>query len=355
MERTTWVEVSESALGANFAAVERHVGVPVCAVVKANAYGHGLVPAARVFVRSGAAMLAVARLEEARALREAGIDVPILILIPIPDPSEAVELDCAITIGSESEIAALPSGARAHLKVDTGMGRLGVRPAQALDAARAIAARATLTGIFTHFADAAGGSGPRQLERFGEVVRALHDDGIEAPAHAANSAAVCALPRARFDMVRPGTLLYGQHPAGGRAPFALAETFVWYARVAEVHSVPAGSTVGYGSEWRAPRAVRIATLPVVYADGFLVEPDARSDTARTIARRSGTLALRAIGAGQARRRVWFGDRAASVVGRVAMQATTVSLEGLDDVVAGAVARIPARRLLVSSTIERVYV
>src|SRR5437588_850821 len=155
MDRSTWVEVEVSALKHNFGLVSEHAGVPVCAVVKANGYGHGIVIAARAFAREAAA-LAVTRTEEAAILREAGIDARILILAPAPNPHEAVKLDCEISVGSPDQVANVPAGARAHLIVDTGMGRLGVQESDVVDAARAIAGRATLASVWTHFADAAG-------------------------------------------------------------------------------------------------------------------------------------------------------------------------------------------------------
>lgn len=347
MDATTWVEVSEKALRDNYAAVARYTGVPVCAVVKANGYGHGIVNAARAF--SDASMLAVTRLEEARAIRDAGIDTPILILMPVTDVRAAVALRCEVTVGSVDDIAALPTEARAHLKIDTGMGRLGVAPADAEAAARAITERAGLAGVSTHFADAAGASGAKQLAVFRSVVTTLRHAGMAARFHAANSAAALALPDARFDMVRVGTLLYGQDPPGARAPFPLSETFTWYARVVAVRSLPRGATVGYGSEYATNRPMQVATIPVGWADGFAVEPSARPPGARN--------AARALKHAVARdpRVVWFGDRAAPVLGRIGMQAITVGIDGVDDVRSGSVARIPARRLMVSPLIERVIV
>ncbi len=181
MDRSTWVEVDVSALKHTFGLVSEHAGVPVCAVVKANGYGHGLVIAARAFART-AAMLAVTRIEEATALREAGLDARILILAPVTDPRNAMKLDCEISVGSPAQVANVPAGARAHLIVDTGMGRLGLSEEDVVDAARAVGARATLGSVWTHFADAAGHSGPGQLARFESVVRALRTAGISAPA-----------------------------------------------------------------------------------------------------------------------------------------------------------------------------
>lgn len=354
MEPTTWVEVSLGALEANLRAVREHAGVPVCAVVKANAYGHGLVRVADALARAGAAMLAVTRIEEARELRDGGVDSPVLLLMPPPDVAMATKLGCAIPVASLDDIDLVPRDARVHLKVDTGMGRLGVRPDEVPAAVRRIAERATLEGVWTHLAAAAGPGGRAQLERFLNVRRVVESLGIGCLFHAANSAATLALPEARMDLVRVGTLLYGQNPPGATAPFPLRETFRWYARVASVRRLAAATAVGYGSEWRAPRPVRVATIPVGYADGFAVEPLGRTESVRDAFRLGGRVAATALGRRASSRCVWFGERRAPVVGRVAMQAITVSLDGLDDVTAGSVAQIPARRLLVSPAIERMY-
>jgi alanine racemase len=354
MDRSTWVEIDVPALKHNFSLVSEHAGVPVCAVVKANGYGHGLVIAARAFARE-AAMLAVTRIEEARALRDAGVDERIFILAPVSDPQEAGKLDCEISIGSPDQVASVPSGARAHLIVDTGMGRLGVRPEEVAEAARTIAARATLASVWTHFADAAGPSGRSQLQRFNEVASALRTVGITVPVHASNSAGTLALPGARFDMVRVGTLLYGQNPPGVHAPWTSRDPFAWYARVVAVRTIPSGSSIGYGSEWRAKRPTRVATLPVGYNDGFLLEPAARTESVRESARAAVRIAARATGVRQSPRAVYFGDRRAPVVGRIGMQLVTVNVDGIPDVREGSVARVPGRRLLVDPAIERVAI
>jgi alanine racemase len=353
MKPTTWVEVSLSALEQNLRAVRAHAGVPVCAVVKANAYGHGLLECARVFERSGAAMLAVTRIEEAGALRDAGIDAPILLLTPPPDAAEAVKVGCAVTVAAASDVERLPRDAHVHLKVDTGMGRLGASPDEAVEVARRIADWATLDAVWTHFADAAGRSGRRQLERFLAVRDEVRAAGLAPLFHAANSAATVALPGACLDMVRVGTLLYGQLPSGvPRAPLPLREAFAWYARVAAVREVPAGAAIGYGSEWRARRRTRVATLPVGYADGLALEPVARSASVGEAARAGGRVAAAMVTPERSLRAVYFGEQRAPVLGRVAMQEVTVSLEGVDGVDVGSIARIPCRRLLVNPQIER---
>jgi len=352
-ERSTWVEVSPAALQANLLAVAAHVDVPVCAVVKANGYGHDTVIAARAFVRGGARTLAVTRIEEARALRDAGIDATVLILMPVPDIAEAIKLDCEITVGSVDEITSLPAEAKVHLKVDTGMGRLGVTPAEAISAAEAIAARATLSAVWTHLADGAGPTGRAQVQLFADVVATLRRAGMVFTAHCANSPAVLKRPEARFDMVRVGTLLYGMDPPGAKVPWPAHEALRWYARVALVRTLPAGTTVGYGSEWTAAHPTRVATLPIGYADGFMLEPQARTESMRESVRALARATAIAVGRRPSPRAVFFGDRRAPVIGRVAMQATTVDVNDLPHVTVGSLARVPARRLTISPLIERI--
>lgn len=364
--KTSWVEISLGALQANYGTVRKHAGTAVCAVVKANAYGCGLVECATVFHRAGARMIAVTRIEEARELRDAGVAADVLMLAPPPHGAigAAIDMNCALPLGDGSDVeryaeVAKAAGrpARIHLKIDTGMGRLGVRPEHAPAIASRIAASddLSLEGVWTHFADAAGPSGRAQLDRFLAVRSALGRYAPRALLHAANSAATITLPAARLDMVRVGTLLYGQSPAGADAPFPLKDPFAWHATVVSVRELPAGATVGYGSEWKARAPTRVATIPIGYADGFGLEPAARSESITEAARLGGKVAAVALGRKQSPRFVWFGDRKAPVVGRIAMQEITVQVDDIPGVAIGTVARIPARRLVVTPSIERVYV
>jgi alanine racemase len=273
-------------------------------------------------------------------------------------------MNCALPLGDGSDVeryaeVAKAAGrpARIHLKIDTGMGRLGVRPEHAPAIASRIAASddLSLEGVWTHFADAAGPSGRSQLDRFLAVRSALGRYAPRALLHAANSAATIALPAARLDMVRVGTMLYGQSPAGADAPFPLKDPFAWHATVVSVRELPAGATVGYGSEWKARAPTRVATIPIGYADGFGLEPAARSESITEAARLGGKVAAVALGRKQSPRFVWFGDRKAPVVGRIAMQEITVQVDDIPGVAIGTIARIPARRLVVTPSIERVYV
>jgi alanine racemase len=359
----TWVEVRRDALRANLAAVQAHAGVPVCAVVKANGYGHGLVEAARTFADAGAAMLAVSRLEEARAIREAGIDARLLILLPGVDPRDAVAVRAEIVLDDTTVIPDVPPGVPVHLKIDTGMSRLGIRCDRALDAAAALARIGALAGVMTHFANAAQtngrANGIAQLALFSEVVERLRAAGIDAPAHAANSAAMLALPGARFDLVRIGTLLYGQDPVGVVTPWVHAAPFTWYAKVASVRALEAGASVGYGSEWTASRPTAAATIPVGWADGFATDVVARTPTTReTLARTARTLRAarhddrHVIAVAHPDGTPLEEPARLPVLGRVAMHATTVADPG-GILQRGSLVRIPARRISVSASIPRI--
>ncbi|MGB8202349.1 MAG: alanine racemase [Pseudonocardiaceae bacterium] len=364
--KTSWVEVSRGALQANFEAVSTHAGTAVCAVVKSNAYGSGLVECARIFHHAGARMVAVTRVEEARELRDAGVTADILVLAPPLREALglAITMDCALVLSDGGDVEpyaaaakAVGRRARVHLKIDTGMGRLGVRPEHAPGIASRVALsdNLSLEGVWTHFADAGGPTGRQQLDTFLGVRSILHHYAPRAIMHVANSAGTIALPDARLDMVRVGTLLYGQDPVGAHAPFALRDPFTWLAAVVSVRELPAGQPVGYGGEWRAKVPTRVATLPIGYADGFGLQPAARSESISEAARIGARVAAVALGGRPSPRFVWFGERKAPVVGRIAMQEVTVRVDGIAGVEPGSIARIPARRLLVGAGIERVYV
>lgn len=349
---TTWVEVKTSALQANLEAVRGYAGVPVCPVVKANAYGHGLPGTARIFAESGAEMIAVGRPEEVHTLRDSGFAGRILLMTPALDPEG---LDCELTAASSADLERIPNGAAVHLKVDTGMGRYGFRPADVIAAATTLGDRAELKTIWTHFSGARGEAGTSQLERFRNVVEETKKAGLDCEFHAANSRALLTWRGSHFDMVRVGTLLYGENLSGMKSPFELQPAFTWYARTTGIRLVRRGEAVGYGGEWSPRRPTRVATLPIGYADGLTVQPFSRAESLAEAVRVGGGIALLSLGRRPSQRVVWFGDRPAPIVGRIAMQAISVSLEGLDDVEVGTPARIPARRLLVNPSIERVYV
>lgn len=285
MIRRTRVEVDLAAIIANARAVHALTKADVFAVVKADGYGHGAVAVAQALMRAKAAAgFAVSLVEEGVALREAGITAPVLVMGPSQHGGEDEMVMAGMTpvIGSPEDLDAIASVAQrrqraieAHLKVDTGMGRLGV----AMDRAAELAVMAAnngvqLVGLMTHFAcaDSDDPADPHsmtreQLARFAVVDRAVVAAGAPIRIrHAANSSGALMFPEARFDLVRAGIAIYGN----GRWPDGAAHTSAMrlVSEVAQLRTVAPGTSVGYGALWRAERESRVAVLPVGYADGL---------------------------------------------------------------------------------------
>lgn len=254
----------------------------ILAVVKADAYGHGAIPVGMCLEQAGADCLAVALPEEGIELREAGVRCAILLLGPLdPDQFRTIfeyRLIPTLTewpILDELEKAAARRGARLpfHLKVDTGMGRLGVLPESlpgGLERLRELK-MCRLAGIFSHLACAEEASNPHtgwQRRRFEEALRTLKTGGIRVPmAHLANSAAILDHPDCLLQAVRPGILLYGCHPSESSSRMELEPVLQFRTRVLGLKEVPPGTPIGYGSTFRTRRPSRIAILPAGYHDG----------------------------------------------------------------------------------------
>jgi alanine racemase len=281
--RSTVADVDLDAIAANVAAVRAHAGADVIAVVKADAYGHGAEAVAETCFEAGSVMLAVATVEEGLALREGGVNGPVLVLFGPTDASEvghAVAQGLVLTVWdlprarAVSEAAsALRRTARVHFKVDTGLTRLGAPASEAATRYRAIRAlpNVEVDGIFTHFAtaDEPDISNDRaQLARFREVLGTL----AERPrlVHAAASGGLAAFgPIEGINAVRPGLAIYGLHAAPHLVKaLELRPALSWRSRIHRLADVPKGTGVSYGHEYRLPRDGRIATVPVGYGDGL---------------------------------------------------------------------------------------
>ncbi|MBN1138886.1 MAG: alanine racemase [Anaerolineae bacterium] len=287
--RPTWVEVDLEAIAHNVRRIVEMVGpkVLVLAVLKADGYGHGAIRVARTALNNGARYLGVASINEGTALRRAGITAPILVLgyTPAWQARELVLHSLSATVFNLDIARALSRAAAdlngrvpTHIKVDTGMGRLGLLPDEVLPFVLELQRlpNLALEGIFTHFsvADSDPDYTRWQLNRFQQVVEALAKAGIRPPlAHAANSAAVLALPESHLDMVRPGIALYGLHPSPEvRCPPDFRPALRFKTQVAQVKTLPPGSYVSYGNTYQTSGEQRIAVIPVGYADGFRRAP-----------------------------------------------------------------------------------
>jgi alanine racemase len=282
--RAARADVDLTAVAHNVDALRRAVAPALlCAVVKADGYGHGAIAVSEAAIAAGADWLAVALVEEGAVLRKAGIQAPILLLSQprLADLAAVVRYDLRVTIHSSmaAELLAVVARdqgriARVHLKVDTGMNRVGVAPADALAVAREIERRPELEleGVFTHCAVADEPDNPFtdvQLDRFEVVLDQLADAGISpALRHAANSATAIVHPRGRYDLVRAGISVYGIPPAPGLAvELDLRPAITVRAEVSMVKRVPAGEGISYGLRYRTERETTVATVPIGYADG----------------------------------------------------------------------------------------
>ncbi len=282
--RPAWAEVDLGAVAHNVAVLASVVApAQLCAVVKANGYGHGAVPVARAAVAAGAAWLAVALVDEGVELRAAGLTAPILVLSEprAEEMARVVAEGLTATVYTIDGVAALAEAARrwgttagVHLKVNTGMNRVGAQPAEVLALATAVASDPVLhlDALWTHCAVADEPDHPftdEQLARFRAAVAELEGAGLRPPLlHAANSAAALTRPDARFDLVRAGIAVYGIDPAPALAGAAdLRPALSLHARVTHVKRVSAGERVSYGLRHRFGRDATVATVPLGYADG----------------------------------------------------------------------------------------
>jgi alanine racemase len=338
LDGRTWAEVSLGALGQNFHAIQKHVGtgVTICAVVKADGYGHGAVECARALESEGAQWLGVTDAAEGLALRGAGVKARILLMTGIWKGEEGgiVAQNLTPTIWEPWHIELLERAARkrqsdlplhrlpVHLKIDTGMNRLGASK-EALPRLCEMLAKCehlTLEGVSTHFASAEvldAEDAVRQMKRFEEGLALLRNCGLRPPlVHMGNSAAMSARPETWKTMVRPGIALYGYSLAftRGGEPAAVASlplhpVLSWKTRVLTVKEVAAGQAVGYMGTFVTKARSRIAVLPVGYADGY---PRLLSNRARVIVR----------------------GEYAPVVGRVSMDLTIVDVSRISGVAVG---------------------
>ena len=333
--RPTWAEVSLGTLRQNFRIVQKHIGdgVTICAVVKADAYGHGAVECARALEEEGARWFGVTSLDEAIPLREAGIHTRILLMTGFwrGEEEEIVHLKLTPTVWEIEQIALLEKAAShldahhpIHLKVDTGMGRLGVSPEDLPELCAVLKASNHLVveGLSTHLASSEVLDAPsveQQLKALDEVSRFLENEGIHPPlVHAANTGAVISRRESWNTMVRPGAALYGYYMPFERAGrevsgkglrLAVKPALTWKTRVLSLRDVKANQALGYGGTYVTKAPARIAVLPVGYADGF----------------------NRAL---SSRGRVIVGEQYAPIVGRISMDLTLVDVTGLPDVAVG---------------------
>ncbi len=283
-QRPTRIVVDLDALTHNLRSIRAHAGVPVMGIVKANAYGHGLVPVALHLQAQGIEQLGVAFLEEGVALRQAGITIPILVLGGIfgPQVAQFIVHDLEITVSSLDKLRQVEAAAQAlgrkaviHLKVDTGMERIGVHSYSAAPFIEAAVASkwCVLKGIYSHLAcadDPQSSMTRLQVERFHEACAHFTRIGAPMPLrHLANSGGVLHFPETHQDMVRPGILLYGVLPDPASLPAVdVKPVLSLVSQVVYFKVVKAGNPVSYGATWTPVEDTRVVTIPIGYGDGY---------------------------------------------------------------------------------------
>jgi alanine racemase len=333
--RPTWAEVSLGALRHNFRTVQKHIGagVTICAIVKADAYGHGAVECSRALEAEGAQWFGVTSLDEAIPLREAGIRGHILLLTGFwrGEEEEIVRLKLTPTVWEPAQIELLEDAAAdldvkqpVHLKVDTGMRRLGVSPEDLPRVCAALKASLHLRveGLSTHLASSEILDAPsvhEQLKTFEEIRNLLRREGFDPPLiHSANTGAVISRRESWHTMVRPGISLYGYYlpferagreVSGAGLRLTVKPALTWKTRILSLRDVQPNQALGYGGTYVTKAAARIAVLPVGYADGF---NRALSSRGRVIVR----------------------EHYAPIVGRISMDLTLVDVTGLTGVAMG---------------------
>ena len=283
--RNVWAEVDLSAIAHNVQVTRKVLkpGTKICAVVKADAYGHGAVPVATAALAAGVNYLAVSMTQEAVELREAGIMAPILILGTMTPEHEKAIVDYQITqtvydLTTAQALSAMAlqenKTVKVHLAVDTGMNRIGCRPSEAADLAEAIShlPHVELEGLFSHFATADETNkdyAQHQVALFNQAVESIKARGIEIPLiHLDNSAGITEMPGTEFNMVRQGITLYGWWPSKEvKQCLDIRPVMSLKAEVVFVKQVPAGEKVSYGCTYETKEPTLIATLPLGYADG----------------------------------------------------------------------------------------
>jgi alanine racemase len=333
--RPTWAQVSLENLRYNFGVVQRHIGagITVCAVVKADAYGHGATECARALEEEGARWLGVTSLDEAIPLRDAGIHTRILLMTGFwrGEEEEIIRLQLTPTVWEPGQVELLEKAAagldaklHVHLKVDTGMGRLGVDPEDLYQVCSALKAspHLLLEGLSTHLASSEVLDAPsvnEQLQKFEQVRTLLRDEGFDPPlVHVANTGAVISRRESWNTMVRPGIALYGYHlpferagreVSGSQLRLGVKPVLTWKTRILSLRDERANQALGYGGTYVTKAPARIAVLPVGYADGL----------------------NRAL---SSRGRVLVREHYAPIVGRISMDLTLADVTGLPGVSVG---------------------
>jgi alanine racemase len=323
-----------------------------------------------VLENKGIDMLGVTSVEEGRQLRENKITIPILIFAPfLPEEVEKIlNYDLTVTIATIEQVEWLKQALlhnnrniKVHLKIETGMGRTGFMPAEITDAAREVLAvpGLILEGVYSHFATAMWKNkkyAKLQFELFKTALQELEQAGINGLVkHISNSAALLDLPETHLDMVRTGTLLYGQYPSPRHeGMLELRDPWMFKTRIIHLRELPAGYGVGYSRTYKTSHPTKIAVLPIGFIDGFQIEPVLKPASLWEIIKSSIKQLLYYLNHPLVTPSVFLLSKKTRVIGKVGMQLTMIDVTGINGVEIGAEVRIPIRRTAVSMSVPRLY-
>ena len=362
-----WVEVDLDALQSNFRTMAEAVGgVKILAVVKADGYGHGAAEVARTFLQAGAWGVGVCHLEEARQLRQGGVDGRILVFAPLTTEQARLAVDLRVipTLTSLEPALALAEYASAqrcgmgvHVAVETGLGRFGVEVPQVASLVEGISQVPGLTveGVYTHLATDDADLMKIRMERLEHAVNQVRSRDLFVPmVHAAGSGPALKSAQARMDMVRLGTALYGLPPYLGRVP-GLRSAWSLRSRISVIREMFPGETVGYAGDHEIQRKTRLAVVPVGFADGFMTDIRRPVGSLRVFLREAIRGLYHAFRSWRRPERIWINGSWAPVIGRVGMQHLTADVTGVEGVREGDEVSLPAREVVLSPLIPRVYV
>ncbi|MFW5866544.1 MAG: alanine racemase [Armatimonadota bacterium] len=377
MSPTTRVVVDPDALAHNTAVVRERVDrrARLMAVVKGNAYGHGLVEASRIFLEAGATWLGVSSVAEGVALREAGVEAPILNFMPAArgECEALVEARVTATVACSEHVTwlheareSVGKSVNAHVFVDTGLARMPSedRAIDLIDMASGLDVK--ITGLYTHYGPPGSGAMADGLDLFKSGVSArmfgalaedlrTSADRRDLVIHCAASRLVLEEPRTHLEMVRVGTLLFGQYPAHvKKRDLDLRETFELRSRIVHLGTVGVAGKVGYGGDFRTRRETKLATIPVGYSHGLSMLPLSVAQRPRTAVKGFISGVAAAWGREKHLPTVRIRGRHAPIVGRIAMDHCTVDVTDLPEVELGDDVVLPVRRTAVSPDVPRVY-
>ena len=362
-----WVEIQLDTLADNYRTIRNYLprSIKIMAVVKANGYGFGAVAAAKIFVDCGVDALAVTTLDEAIELRLADITTPTLVFAPLlpEEISLYAQYDLMPTIANLPAAKALGQAAEGvslcyHLKINTGMNRMGILPQEiplVLEELKKCPQH-TMGGVYSHFAtalDANTSFAKKQFHVFQSALEQVRAGGFMGfTAHLANSAGMLRLAEARLDMVRIGSILYGQLPLAKSFDLSLKDPFTVCAKIIDLQQINKGDSVGYGRDFIAKRNMELAVIPIGYADGFAMTVQARPLNAKRafqeMSKNMGKVVLK-----RPQNGVYWGVHRLPVVGRVSMQCTVFDVTGIGARL-GQTVTVPMRKLATNARLPRVY-